>query len=60
MKKWSVVYKYWVEVVDEFFSLFMGKDYLSYEFIEDLCCIVMEDGDERFEYDDICWENVCK
>lgn len=46
--------------MDELFSLFMGKDHLSYEFTEDLCCIVTEDGDERLEYDDTCWENVCK
>ena len=46
--------------MDELFSLFMGKDHFRYEYTEDLCCIVMEDGDERLEYDDTCWENVFK
>ena len=46
--------------MDELFSLFMGKDHLSYEYTENLCCIVTADGDERLEYDDTCWENVFK
>ena len=46
--------------MDELFSLFMGKDHLSYEYTKDLCCIVTADGDERLEYDDTCWEKVFK
>lgn len=38
----------------------MGKDHLRYEYTEDLCCIVAEDGDERLGYDATSWENVFK
>ena len=38
----------------------MGKDHLRYEYTEDLCCIVTEDGDKRLVYDETCWENVLK
>lgn len=48
-KKWSASHKRWIEAMDETFTTFFGKDYLSYEYTEKLCCIVAEDDHPRLE-----------
>ena len=59
-KGWSATHKRWIEIMDELFTTFMCKDFLSYEYTEKLCCIVSESDHPRFEYDDTTWENIIK
>ena len=46
--------------MDELFSAFMCKDFLSYEYNEKKCCVVSKCDHPRFEYDDTTWENIIK
>ena len=46
--------------MDELFTSFMSKDFLTYEYSENLCCLVTDDDHPRLEYDDATWENVVK
>ena len=46
--------------MDEVFSTFMCKDFLSYEYNEKKCCVVSKSDQPKFEYDDTTWENIIK
>jgi len=59
-KKWSEVHKRWIDMMDELFTYFMNKDFLTYEYSEHLCCLVADDDHPSLEYDDATWENVVK
>ena len=57
-KNWSEVHKRWIDVMDELFTSFMSKDFLTYDYSENLCCLVTDDDHPSLEYDDTTWENV--
>ena len=46
--------------MDDVFSTFMCKDFLSYEYNEKKCCVVSKSDQPKFEYDDTTWENIIK
>lgn len=46
--------------MDEVFTTFLCKDYLTYDYTEKLCCIVADDEHPTFEYSDSSWENIVK
>ena len=50
----------WIEVMDELFTSFVGKDYLTYKYSENLCCFVADDDHPILEYDSEYWENIVK
>ena len=35
-KKWSATHKRWIDVMDQLFTTFMGKDFLAYRYTEDV------------------------
>nr|XP_058962552.1 uncharacterized protein LOC131789459 [Pocillopora verrucosa] len=59
-KKWSATHKRWIDVMDELFTTFMGKDFLAYRYTEDLSCVVVEEDCPLLEYDDASWDNIGK
>lgn len=59
-KRWSAAHRRWIEVMDELFTSFVGKDYLAYEYSENLCCFVADDDHPILEYDSESWENIVK
>ena len=59
-KRWSAAHRRWIEVMDELFTSFVGKDYLTYEYSENLCCFVADDDHPILEYDSESWENIVK
>ena len=57
-KRWSASHKHWVEIMDELFTSFLSKDYLTYEFTEKLCCKVADEDLPSLEYNETFWENI--
>lgn len=59
-KKWSATHKCWIDVMDQLFTTFMGKDFLAYRYTEDLSCVVVEEDCPLLEYEDASWDNIGK
>lgn len=51
-KKWSATHKRWIDVMDQLFTTFMGKDFLAYRYTEDLSCVVIEEDCPLLKNDD--------
>ena len=46
--------------MDELFTSFLSKDYLTYEYTENLCCKVADEDLPGLEYNETFWENIFK
>ena len=46
--------------MDELFTAFLSKDYLTYEYTDHLCCKVADEDLPCLEYDETFWENIFK
>ena len=57
---WSATHRRWIEIMDEIFTAFMGEDFLTYVYTENLCCTVADERHPKLEYDDAVWDNIFK
>lgn len=57
---WSATHRRWIEIMDEIFTAFMGEDFLTYVYTENLCCTVADELHPKLEYDDAVWESIFK
>ena len=46
--------------MDELFTSFLSKDYLTYEYTENLCWKVADEDLPGLEYNETFWENIFK
>lgn len=46
--------------MDEIFTAFMGEDFLTYVYTNNLCCTVADERHPKLEYDDAVWESIFK
>ena len=40
------------------FTLFLGEDFLTYEYTGNLTCIMADNNNPRLEYDDASWKTI--